>query len=171
MPLMTSVTGTTVVHPVIVTADLPRAIDYYRDVLSLVPGAAMEHDSQRLGRLTGLPQPIAMAVVLTAPGGGEIELVQFRSPVGRPTTQGHWPDAGIRSVTFKMDNLDDTLRRARASQHAALGEIVQFPGPDGDVRVVYVGAPDGVIVTLMEEKAALPPHAQPPIGADSGEPA
>lgn len=147
---MTNSFGTTVVHPVVVTANLNVAMAYYCDVIGLIEATPVHHDADRLTRLNGLKNPVADAVVLRAPGGGEIELVQFYHPVGNSTIEHGWSNVGISSITFRVDRLETSLDRVRAAGYHTLGEIVRFPERDGQaLDVVYISAPDGVVITLI----------------------
>ncbi|MBM4231261.1 MAG: hypothetical protein FJ184_11015 [Gammaproteobacteria bacterium] len=140
--------GVTVVHPVIVTADLERAIRFYCDVLGLHECIPLRHDRERISQLSGLSSPDAYAVVLKAPGGGEVELVQFLEPAPHVEYRHSWSDPGIRSVTFGVDDLDATLDRIRDYTGHEIRPVVQFHGENGPLNVVYVNGPDGILLTL-----------------------
>jgi catechol 2,3-dioxygenase-like lactoylglutathione lyase family enzyme len=158
-----------VVHPVITTADLDAALRFYRDLLGLEVLVDVVHDPEPLGRLSGYDRPDARAVVLAAPDGTEIELVEFRRPRGRARNQRSWPDAGINSVTFAVAGLDELLARATAAGHRLLGEVVTYAlGAGQPVRVVYCVGPDEVVLTFIEPVATAGDGERP--GRASGHP-
>jgi len=162
-----------VLHPVVITPDLPRALAFYRDLLGFRVHAEMTHDPVALARLGGPRDARASAVILRAPDGSEIEIASFAAPRGKPRSDSGWPDAGIRSITFVVDGLDALLVRLAAAGHPALGETVPFDVDGGPVRVAYARGPDGVVLTLLEHVPAnertLSPHgARQPAACPGG---
>lgn len=143
--------GTCVVHPVISTPNLAAAMAYYRTVLELVEEPTSQHDRARLTRLSGIAEPSARAVILRAQAGGEIELVQFEHPSGNPEHQHFWPDAGIQSITFQVADLQETMTRVAVAGYGPVGEVVRFASAEGELDVVYVTAPDGLVLTLTQQ--------------------
>jgi catechol 2,3-dioxygenase-like lactoylglutathione lyase family enzyme len=145
------VTG--IVHAVVVVSDMERALGFYRDLLGLRVAQDFVHDPALLGRLMPYERPRVRAVLLKAPDGTEVELAEFRSPRGR-SDAGEWPDAGIRSLTFRVEDLTGAVRSLGAAGVRFMSEPVAQPLDDGSVaEVVYCRGPDDVIVTL----AQLPP--------------
>jgi catechol 2,3-dioxygenase-like lactoylglutathione lyase family enzyme len=150
---MNAASGTglrSVLHPVVITGDLPRALVFYRDLLGLVVEDEMIHDPGLLARLGGPPGANAQAVILRAPDGSELEIASFAAPVGRPRTDAGWPDAGIRSITFVIDDIATMLRRMATAGYERVGEIVPFEVDGAPVLVAYIHGPDGVILTLLQ---------------------
>jgi catechol 2,3-dioxygenase-like lactoylglutathione lyase family enzyme len=139
-----------VLHPVVITPDLGRALTFYRDLLGFRVHAEMTHDPVALARLGGPRDARANAVILRAPDGSEIEIASFAAPRGKPRSGAAWPDAGIRSITFIVDGLDALLTRLAAAGHPAMGETMPFAVDGGPIRVAYVQGPDGVVLTLLE---------------------
>ena len=139
-----------VLHPVVITGDLPRALVFYRDLLGLTVEDEIIHDPALLARLGGPAGADARAVILKAPDGSELEIASFATPAGRPRTDAGWPDAGIRSITFIIDDIAAMLRRMATSGYERAGEVVPFEVDGAAVLVAYVHGPDGVILTLMQ---------------------
>jgi catechol 2,3-dioxygenase-like lactoylglutathione lyase family enzyme len=139
-----------IVHAVIIAADMDRALVFYRDLLGLRVTGEMVHDGGKLARLGGPRGAEASAAILAAPDGSEIEIACFTAPRGRGRSDAAWPDAGIRSITFAVDDLPGLLDRLAGAGYLAAGEIVSFDTDDGPVRVAYVHGPDGVVLTFME---------------------
>jgi catechol 2,3-dioxygenase-like lactoylglutathione lyase family enzyme len=140
-----------VLHPVIITGDMEKALAFYRDLLGFTVTNEMEHDAGALARLGGPVGAEARAVVLTAPDGSEIEVACFTAPRGKPRADARWQDAGIRSVTFVVEGLDSLLARLAAAGFSPAGDVVPFTLGRQTVQVVYVNGPDGVILTLLEK--------------------
>ncbi len=139
-----------VLHPVIITGDMARALAFYRDLLGLTVKSEMVHDGASLARLGGPPDAMASAVVLAALDGSEIEIACFEAPRGRTRADGRWQDAGIRSITFVIDDVQGLLGRISAAGYQPAGEVVPFQVERDEVLVVYVEGPDGVVLTLLE---------------------
>lgn len=139
-----------VLHPVIVTRDMGRALAFYRDLLGLRLRQETVHDPAVLARLGGPADAAATAAILAAPDGTEIEVACFARPPGKARADGGWADAGIRSVTFTVDDIDGLLRRLGDAGHAAAGEVLSLAVEGETVRVAYVEGPDGVVLTLLE---------------------
>lgn len=142
-----------IVHPVIITRDMERAMNYYCDVLGFVPRPITTHDPLKIGRMGGPADMEGRAVILHAPDGSELEIACFTKPDGLAETTAGWQDAGIRSITFKVSDMVAMLRRLSEAGHGIIGEVVTFEIETGAVQVAYVEAPDGVVMTLLQDGA------------------
>jgi catechol 2,3-dioxygenase-like lactoylglutathione lyase family enzyme len=140
-----------IIHPVVITRDLPRALHYYVDLLGLKADAVTTHDPEKIAALGGPTRAAAQAVILHAPDGSELEIACFTSPEGDAESRAGWPDAGIRSITFRVADIERTAARLDTAGYRTVNEIVDFGVQDRQLRVAYVHAPDGVILTLLEE--------------------
>lgn len=142
-----------VLHPVIVTRDMEGALRFYRDLLGLRVRERVDHDPAMLARLGGPANAEASAAVLEAPDGTEIEVAGFVRPEGKPRSDAGWADAGIRSVTFVVDDLGAMAERMRAAGYPTAGEMLTVRWEGTMVKVAYVAGPDGVVLTLLEREA------------------
>lgn len=140
-----------ILHPVAITRDLEGALRFYRDLLGFVPRPITTHDPAKIARLGGPPDTEARAVILHAPDGSELEIACFTHPPGASRSVAGWADAGIRSITFKVADIDAMVRRLSENGHPPVNEIVDFVVEGDAVRVAYVQGPDGVILTLIQE--------------------
>src|ERR1035441_8994158 len=89
-------------HAVVVVPDIETSLAFYRDLLEGQVTYAWEHDPATLASLTGFDKPSARAAVVTYPDGSEIELCEFRRPLGAERVTREWCDAGINFVTFRV---------------------------------------------------------------------
>lgn len=140
-----------ILHPVIITRDFARARHYYETLLGFVARPVTVHDPVKIARLGGPAHVAAQAVILHAPDGSELEIAAFTQPDGQSETTAGWADAGIRSITFKVISIRAMIGRLAAVGYGLVNEIVEFIVEDRAVQVAYVHAPDGVIVTLLQE--------------------
>lgn len=144
-----------VLHPVLATRDFEHTLAFYRDCLGLsAAGPVLHHDPHYLRSLGGPSDAVAKAVILKAPDGTEIEVACFEQPEGQSRTHASWADAGIRSVTFVVTDIDAMVDKMAAAQYPLLGQIVPTAEDNGRGRICYVLGPDGVIVTLLQTRGA-----------------
>jgi catechol 2,3-dioxygenase-like lactoylglutathione lyase family enzyme len=107
-----------------------------------------------VGKLIGLENVRATIVMLRPPDGhGGIELDKFHTPdavrfgpVDAPVNA-----LGFRRVMFAVDDIDDVVARLRAHGSELIGEM-QY---EDAYRLVYIRGPEGIIVGLSEELAAI----------------
>lgn len=89
----------------------------------------------------------------------QLELFQFQRPPTR-ALPGDWRpcDIGYTGISFHVDDLDATLRRAERCGSPPHGPVVGQPG----ARRACVRDPDGVLIELMEEDPRdTAPRARP----------
>ena len=139
-------------HTGITVSNLERSLTFWRDVL----GFEFSHSAHQTGELareiTGIPNVEIKLVVLKAPGGHKIELLEYLAPGDRKQTAGHRPcDLGSVHVALLVDDLDAVLERIAASNWKAAGKPQTLKaGPNAGKRVVYVRDPDGTTIEFME---------------------
>jgi len=143
-----------IVHPVVITRDLDRALHFYVDLLGFVPRPVTTHDPAMIARLGGPANTEARAMILHAPDGSELEVACFAAPEGEARSTAGWADAGIRSITFKVTSMAAMLVRLAEGGYGLVNEVVEFQVEGRPVLVAYVGAPDGVVLTLLQEGSA-----------------
>ena len=133
----------------IVVEDLDATIDFFRELgLELEGRATIE--GEWAGRVTGLgDQRVEIAMMRTPDGHGRLELSRFLTP---PVVADHRTAPvnalGYLRVMFAVDDLDETLERAR--QHGARleGEVVDYQGV---YRLCYIRGPEGILIGLAQE--------------------
>jgi len=136
-------------HVGIVVDDLPAAVEFFT-ALGLEPRGEGTVEGDWAGRIIGLKDVRAeMAMLRTADGHGEVELVKFLSPPYQGDEAPAPSNApGIRHLTFLVDDVDATVALLRARGTELVGEVVDYK----DVyRLCYVRGPAGIIVELAEK--------------------
>jgi len=136
-------------HVGIVVDDLAEAIEFF-SALGLERRGEGTVEGEWAGRIIGLEDVKAeMAMLRTADGHGEIELVKFHSPPyegDNPPAPSNAP--GIRHLAFLVDDIDATVADLRARGTELVGEVVDYK----DVyRLCYVRGPAGIIVELAQK--------------------
>jgi catechol 2,3-dioxygenase-like lactoylglutathione lyase family enzyme len=135
-------------HVGIVVEDLEAAIEFFVGLgLELRGEGSVGGDwVDRIVGLDGIQAELAM--LRTADGHGEVELVKFLSP---PTEKGE-PDApsntlGLRHVAFAVEGIDTLIADLQARGTELIGELVRYKD---SYRLCYVRGPEGIIVELAE---------------------
>jgi catechol 2,3-dioxygenase-like lactoylglutathione lyase family enzyme len=136
-------------HVGVVVNDLPAAIEFFVGLGMEVRGEGSVQGElvDRIVNLDGVHTELAM--LGTAEGDADIELVKFLSP---PTEDGD-PGApsntlGIRHLAFVVEDVDALVTDLKARGGELIGELVRY----GDsYRLCYVRGPEGIIVELAEK--------------------
>ena len=138
-------------HTGITVSNLERSLAFWRDVL----GFEFSHTAHQTGELaeeiTGVKGAEIKLVVLTAPGGRKIELLEYLAPSDRKRANLRPCDVGSVHVALLVYDLDLVLKRIAASGWAAAGKPQTLKtGPNAGKRVVYVRDPDGTTIEFMQ---------------------
>jgi len=145
-------------HTAISTANLERALSFYRDLLGfrVISEFAWPAGTEVADRITGLKGSAARAAMLRA-GNAMIELFQYQSPPPRPGDPARpVSDHGITHICLDVSDLDAEYERLKAA-----GMTFHCPPQDlgGDVRTTYGRDPDGNVIELQEVLSAENPLA------------
>jgi catechol 2,3-dioxygenase-like lactoylglutathione lyase family enzyme len=137
-------------HVGVIVEDLADAIAFFVE-LGLELKGETEVEGEWVDRVVGLEGVRSRIAMLRTPDGqGCIELAQFLSPPpnGSNELAPAANAAGIRHVTFLVDDVDDVLARLRT--HGA--ELVGTVEPYRDIyKLCYVRGPAGIIVELAQQ--------------------
>jgi len=135
-------------HVGIVVEDLPAAIGFFVALgLELQSEASVGGDW--VGRVIGLDDVEAEIAMLQTPDGqGRIELARFGSPPARAgDRQAAANTAGLRHVTFAVDDLEAAVAGLKAHGAELVGEVVRY---ENSYLLCYVRGPEGILVELAE---------------------
>jgi len=137
-------------HVSVVVDDLAAGIDFFTTLGMTVEGEApIEGDwVDRINGLDGIKVDIVM--MRTPDGHGRLELTKFHNPKLVEIEPAIAPPnaAGLRSVMFTVESVDDTVARLRAKGGELIGEVVQY---EDKYRLCYMRGPANIIVALAEE--------------------
>ena len=137
-------------HISVVVEDLTAATAFFAALGMTVEGQA-PIEGPWVDRVNGIENIQVNIVMMRTPDGhGRLELTKFRNPklvevepaIAPPNT------AGLRSVMFTVDSVDDTVAQLRAHGGELIGEVVQY---EDKYRLCYMRGPAGIIVALAEE--------------------
>lgn len=137
-------------HVSVVVEDLESAIDFFTALGMDVEGKAPIEGPvvDRLNGIEGIKVDIVM--MRTPDGHGRIELTKFHHPPLVAVQPAVAPPnaAGLRSVMFTVESVDDSVSRLSDIGAELVGEVVQY---GNQYRLAYVRGPAGIIVALAEE--------------------
>lgn len=145
-----------VLHPCIAVGDMAEALVFYRDLLGFEVEKQFVHAVDEVGPLAGLDDPDVPAAIVKCPDGTEIELLEFRRPLGSSVVTRRFEDVGVAVITLVVDEIDALVERLARNGYPSNGPIVPFTSPEGVFRAVHCPGPDGTLFTLGEWTPAAP---------------
>ena len=134
-------------HSGIVTDNLESSLKFYGDFLGFKEVRRMEESNFFIATVLGLEGVDVTTIKMSDPGGGQIELLHFKShPKKRDERRIN--DIGISHVAFTVDNikqLHEDLKNSGVS-------FVSSPrlSDDGGATVAFCRAPEGTFIELVE---------------------
>lgn len=142
-------------HFGVTVSDMPRALEFWCDLLGLRLLGQGVVEYQYLDRIVGLEGTRIEWAELALPSGGLIELFRYLNPPGKPLA-GDVNDPGKTHLCLEVEDLDSLLEEVHAAGIAsAYPEAVKIPrGNWQGFRCAYIFAPDNVVVELVERPAA-----------------
>lgn len=137
-------------HISVVVEDLPAAIEFFTALGMEIEGEA-PIEGPWVDRINGIKGIKVHIVMMRTPDGhGRLELTRFHHPplvaIEPPAAPPN--AAGLRSIMFAVENVDDAVARLRAKGGELIGEVVQYQNL---YRLCYMRGPAGIIVALAEE--------------------
>jgi hypothetical protein len=108
----------------------------------------MEESGPHIDAMMGLKDVRLTTAKLAAPDGNLLELLCFHSHRDKPSWVGTPYSTGFTHIALTVKNLDDTLRKLKLFGASVPGDP-QF-SPDGQVKVLYVAGPEGILLELVE---------------------
>jgi catechol 2,3-dioxygenase-like lactoylglutathione lyase family enzyme len=138
-------------HTGITVSNLEKSLAFWRDVLGFEISHTAHQTGEMAKEITGVAGAEIKLVVLRAPGGHKIELLEYLGPTDRKRPVLRPCDIGSVHVALTIDNLDAVLQRIAASGWKTAGKPQTLTrGPNAGKRVVYVRDPDGTTIEFMD---------------------
>jgi catechol 2,3-dioxygenase-like lactoylglutathione lyase family enzyme len=137
-------------HVSVVVEDLAAAVAYFTALGMAIEGE-MPVEGAWVDRVNGIENLQVDIVMMRTPDGhGRLELTRFRNPKLVEVEPAIAPPnaAGLRTVMFAVDSVDDTIARLRPHGAELIGEVAQYKDK---YRLCYMRGPAGIIVALAEE--------------------
>ncbi|MDO7881563.1 VOC family protein [Salinibacterium soli] len=149
---MPAVTG--FFHAGVTVRDMEASLGFYRDGLGLDVHLDRVLDADYLRTVLALDFESIRAVYLTIPGGGFVELLEYRG-IERLSAASRPNDFGAGHLCLYVEGIDELVERLRAVGGSArsAGVVDITSGPNEGARSIYMRDPDGYPVELFERKA------------------
>ena len=148
---MSSVTG--FFHADITVRDMDASLRFYRDGLGLEQQFDRLLDAAYLRSVLNLSFGAIRAVYLAIPGGGIVELLEYRG-IERMPAQSRPSDYGAGHLCLYVEGIADLT--ARLVEHGGMprsaGPVAITSGPNEGATSIYLCDPDGYAVELFERK-------------------
>jgi catechol 2,3-dioxygenase-like lactoylglutathione lyase family enzyme len=145
-----------------IVEDLDRSLEFYRDVLGLTPGMAMEFSANpAIQAMGGTPDAESRIAVLNVPGSEMgIELIEYRG-IERVHQRPHFVDPGAANMAFRVYDLDGLFAKIKAFPGVNVltegGAPVTIETPNGTMHAVFLQDPDGFVIELSDAPNATAP--------------
>jgi catechol 2,3-dioxygenase-like lactoylglutathione lyase family enzyme len=140
-------------HGGITVRDMDVSLRFYREGLGLEQEFDRILDAPYLNAVLGLDQESIRAVYLRIPGGGFVELLEYRGierlpAVSRPC------DYGAGHLCLYVDDVEAMHRRlVEMGYQARSAQVVDITaGPNAGARSCYMADPDGYAVELFQKR-------------------
>lgn len=134
-------------HTGIVVTRLAPAVSFWTSLGFKVKSRAVE-TGRFIDGVVGLKNSKVAWAKLTAPDGGMIELLEYRSHPALARGRRPANRVGVHHVAMTVRGVDALVHRlARKGFKANAAPAVS---PDGKVKVVYVHGPDELVLELVE---------------------
>lgn len=129
------------------------SLRFYRDGLGLEQEFDRVLDAPYLNTVLGLDQESIRAVYLRIPGGGFVELLEYRG-IERLSAASRPCDPGAGHLCLYVDDVEAMHRHlVRLGYHARSIEVVDITaGPNAGARSCYMADPDGYAVELFQRR-------------------
>ncbi len=147
--------------PALIVSDMARARAFYCDLMGMqvveVKGAGSSWDEAEQRRwhayhaaCVGLPDAEIQAVLLRAPDGSHLELIEYRRPVLEAPRRRSPAEPGSAVTSFGVRDSEAVVARLHEEGVEILGGPVPYVLDGVSSLTTYLYDPDGNIVCLFE---------------------
>ncbi|HTO52177.1 MAG TPA: VOC family protein [Myxococcota bacterium] len=136
-------------HVGICVSDLPRALEFYCDLLGFRPLSEATVADSLSAKLLRLPA-VDQTTVFVERDGVRLALFAFREPralgSGRVRAMN---ETGMAALMLRVESLDALVEKIRAAGFRILDDT-RIEHPDYGSKLLFVCDPDGMLVELIE---------------------
>jgi len=139
-------------HTSFTVSDIDRTIAFFRNVLGCsVVSPKAPRDQKVIQQITGVSAADVMIAYLMAPGGHQIELIEYLAPEERGSVRPRPCDTGSAHLAFDVDDIEAAVAAAKEHDVQPLGPIVtNDKGLNAGSKVVYLHDPDGITIEFLQ---------------------
>jgi lactoylglutathione lyase len=140
-------------HGGITVKHMDRSIQFYREGLGLEVEFDRILGAPYLHEVLNLDFEEIRAIYLRVPGGGFVELLEYRG-IERHPASSRPCDHGGGHLCFYVDGIDEAFERLTSLGYRArsTGVVNITAGPNAGARSAYFADPDGYHVELFERR-------------------
>jgi lactoylglutathione lyase len=140
-------------HGGITVSDMDRSLTFYRDGLGLEVEFDRLLDAPYLKEVLGLSFESLRAAYLRIPGGGFVELLEYRG-VERLSAASRPCDFGAGHLCLYVDDVAGMWARLRQQgvRARSVDAVDITAGPNAGARSIYLADPDGYPVELFQKR-------------------
>lgn len=135
-------------HTGLVVSDLDRALAFWTGLMNFKVVRQMDESGPHIDAMMGLEGVRVTTAKLTAPDGGMLELLHFKSHSDKPSWNGTPFSTGFTHIALSVSNLDELCSKL-VDAGASFPAPPQY-SPDGAVKVIYCRGPEGILLELVE---------------------
>ncbi len=148
---MAAITG--FFHGGITVRDMDISLRFYQEGLGLEQEFDRILDAPYLNTVLGLDQDSIRAVYLRIPGGGFVELLEYRG-IERLSATSRPCDYGAGHLCLYVDDVEEMhARLVSLGFHARSAQVVDITaGPNQGARSCYMADPDGYAIELFQKR-------------------
>lgn len=136
-------------HTGLVVADLEKSLKFWCELLGFQVKRRMIESGNHLDEMMGLSGVNVETVKLSSNDGSLIELLKFNSHPNSMIWSGAPYTTGFTHVALTVDDLDRCLLKLEKNGYSSINK--PQISPDGNVKVLYIRGPEGVLIELVEE--------------------
>lgn len=154
-PWSTMATVTGFFHGGITVSDMDASVPFYRDGLGLEVAFDRILDGSYLPVVLDLPLTTIRTVYLHVPGGGYVELLEYRGLERLPAASRPC-DPGAGHLCLYVEGIDEIWERVQAMGfRSRSGHCIDITaGPNAGARSIYLLDPDGYPIELFQRPPA-----------------
>lgn len=135
-------------HIGIITDNLEKSLEFYKDFLGLEIKTEVLEDSDFIDKILKLKQSSLKTVKLADKKGGIVELLHYENPWGKKIKR-EINDLGLSHFALTVENLDNMYNKLKENNI----DFISMPAlsPDNKAKVCFCYDPNGIAIELVEE--------------------
>ena len=135
-------------HTGLVVSNLELALSFWRDLLGFKIDKQMDESGPHIDAMMGLKNVEVTTVKMSAPQGGVVELLHFKSHPDIKEWRGTPFATGFTHLALTVISLDECYKKLSLAGFT-FPATPQYSS-DGAVKVIYCQGPEGVLLELVE---------------------
>jgi glyoxylase I family protein len=134
-------------------SNIEKALHFFRDQLGLPASHIMEVENKEVQKIVGMPGALLRISIVTMPGGGSMELIEYVRPEGKKIDSKSC-NPGVAHIAFEVEDIEHIYRNLSDKGVPFVNPPVWAPGNNstGYWGVSYLKGPDDITVELIEKK-------------------